>query len=100
MPVALARGDLRWRMAVPETGILPFTNAFPALIEWQGSLHPVQRLPDSGLRLRRLEIASPDAPALTAALAPLINDPRVVIVPGEPAMRASFDTPSGLRVLE
>jgi hypothetical protein len=100
MPVALARGDLRWRMAVPETGILPFTNAFPALIEWQGSLHPVQRLPDSGLRLRRLEIASPDAPALTATLARLINDPRVVIVPGEPAMRASFDTPSGLRVLE
>ena len=33
-PVALQRGDLRWRMAVPQSGILPFDNCAPALIEW------------------------------------------------------------------
>ncbi len=28
-PMALERGDLRWRMAVPENGKLPFDGAFP-----------------------------------------------------------------------
>ncbi|HMO72544.1 MAG TPA: VOC family protein, partial [Paracoccaceae bacterium] len=50
----LARGDLRWRMGVPDDGRLPFGDAFPALIEWQGAAHPRDLLPDRGLRLRRL----------------------------------------------
>lgn len=100
-PLALQRGDYRWQMAVPPDGKLPFDGAFPALIEWQGTLHPTQALPESGLRLTRLEIAHPEADALRAALAPLFHDPRVVIVHGPAkAMRASFSTPHGPRVLE
>ena len=34
-PVALQRGDLRWSMAVPASGRLPFDNCAPALIQWQ-----------------------------------------------------------------
>ncbi|WP_333869595.1 VOC family protein [Cypionkella sp.] len=99
-PVALQRGDYRWQMAVPKDGKLPFGGGFPALIQWQGTLHPARALPDSGLRLRRLDIAHPDADALRGLLAPLIQDDRFAIVQGRCAMRASFDTPSGLRVLE
>lgn len=100
-PMALARGDLRWRMAVPDTGRLPFDDAYPALIEWDGDLHPVQRLPDAGVRLVRLEVAHPQAAALAAALAGRFADDRVVIVPGlAKAMRATFETPHGRRVLE
>ncbi|WGV16467.1 VOC family protein [Fuscovulum ytuae] len=97
-PVALARGDFRWRMAVPANGILPFDNRYPALIEWEGAAHPAPRLPDHGARLMRLEVAHPDAPALRAALASL-NDPRVVVVAGPPALRAIIATPEGDRVL-
>lgn len=100
LPVSVTRGDLRWRMGVPQDGILPFDNRFPALIEWQGTVHPVQRLPDSGLRLTRLEVAHPEAAALREALAGRLNDPRVVILQGASALRASFDTPQGPRVLE
>ena len=100
VPVALARGDLRWRMAVPPTGRLPFDDAFPALIQWEGAVHPVQRLPDAGVRLIRLEIAHPNAAALRKALAGRLDDARVVIVPGaEKAMQASFATPGGTRLL-
>ena len=99
-PVSVTRGDLRWRMGVPQDGILPFDNRFPALIEWQGTVHPVQRLPDSGLRLTRLEVAHPQAAALREALAGHLSDPRVVILQGASALRASFDTPQGPRVLE
>jgi hypothetical protein len=99
-PVALARGDFRWQMAVPASGILPFDNAFPALIQWEGSAHPAPRLPDIGIRLTRFEIAHPDALALRAALHTRLNDPRVVFTPGPQAMRATFATPHGDRHLE
>lgn len=100
VPVALRRGEYRWDMAVPANGKLPFDGAFPALIQWHGALHPVQALPDAGVRLIRLEIAHPQADDLRAALAGRLDDPRVVIVQGAaPAMQASFATPHGLRVL-
>jgi hypothetical protein len=60
-PWALERGDLRWRMAVPADGKLPFDGLFPALIEWEGTAHPAPRLPDRGVRLTALELHSPDA---------------------------------------
>lgn len=94
------RGDFRWQMAVPASGLLPYDGLFPALIRWQGSAHPVQRLPEAGLRLRRLEIAHPQADDLRALLAPRLADPRLAFVPGAPALRAQFDTPHGPRVLE
>lgn len=101
IPVALLRGDYRWQMAVPADGKLPFDGGFPALIQWQGDLHPARALPESGVRLTQLEIAHPEAPALRAALADLLDDPRVVIVGGAAkALRASFTTPHGVRVLE
>lgn len=98
--VALARGDLRWRMAVPETGVLPYDNAFPAVIEWQGEAHPAARLAASGCALRRLVVAHPEAAALGRELADGLSDARVVLEPGAPALRAEIDTPNGLRVLE
>jgi hypothetical protein len=96
--VDLARGDFRWRMGVPDDGRLPFDDCYPALIEWQGGLKPQDRLPDSGCRLARLEVAHPQA-AEIAAFLPL-TDPRLVLVFGQRALRATFSTPNGIRVLE
>ena len=101
VPVDLARGDLRWRMAVPPSGRLPFGGAHPALIHWQTAAHPAQRLPDQGVRLRLAEVATPDHAPLNAALAGRFADPRLMIVPGTAlAIRAEFDTTHGRRVLE
>ncbi|MDF1718253.1 MAG: VOC family protein [Antarcticimicrobium sp.] len=98
-PVALSRGDLRWRMAVPADGKLPYDNLFPPLIQWQCDLHPAGMLPPSGCRLRRLVVAHPEAVALRDLLAPHLADPRVEFEPGAPALSAEFDTPHGARVL-
>ena len=99
-PLSLTRGDLRWRMAVPATGKLPFDGCFPALISWQGSLHPAQALPDMGVRLTRLEIAHPRAADLSDHLSDRFSDPRIVFV-AAPAkdLRATFSTPHGTRFL-
>lgn len=95
----LQRGDYRWRFTVPASGRLPFDDCHPALIQWQGDLHPARTLRDHGIRLTGLEITHPEADALRAALAGL-SDPRVVVEHGPyPSLRATFSTPNGLRVL-
>ncbi len=97
-PVSFARGDYRWQMAVPADGILPFDSAYPALIQWQTTLHPTQSLPDLGVRLKTLTITHPQAATLRASLP--LTDPRVHIVQGsEKAMTATFHTPQGDRSL-
>ena len=98
-PVDLARGDLRWRMAVPETGMLPYDNCAPALMQWEGEAHPTQRLDASGCRLVTLTVQHPQAETLAAALAPVFTDARVVFEVGTPALSARFDTPAGRAVL-
>ena len=99
-PVPLARGDLRWKMAVPASGVLPFDNHFPALMQWQG-YHPAARLIDRGCRLQRLVVSHPEAFALRDMLRDLLQlrDPIVVFEPGEDGLMAEIDTPQGLRIL-
>ena len=96
-PVALQRGDLRWRMAVPDDGILPFDNCAPALIQWDTALHPATMLTPSGVRRRRLNIRHPDVANLQARLAPHLIDDRLRYERGAAGLSAEFDTPHGPR---
>ena len=99
-PVALQRGDLKWRMAVPQSGALPFDNCWPALIQWDVPTHPADHLTQQGVRLQSLRIAHPDVASLEAALDGLIEDPRVQFEHADtPGLRATFETPHGLRHL-
>ncbi len=99
-PVALKRGDLRWRMAVPDDGMLPFDNLFPALIQWDTPTHPSAMLADSGCALHELVVAHPEAEALQSLLVPHLTDPRISFLPEpSPRLEAVFDTPHGRRTL-
>lgn len=96
VPWPLARADLRWTMAIPGDGKLPFDGLFPALIEWHGDAHPAPRLEDTDLRLQQLRLFSPEADALRAALRPLIRDPRVCVFAADVArIEAVVSSPSG-----
>jgi hypothetical protein len=97
--VALARGDLRWRMAVPVDGILPHDNLFPALIQWQGGAHPAARLTSTGARLSRLVVSHPEAAILRAMVGAELHDARVVFERGPTGLRAEIETPHGPRVI-
>ncbi len=98
-PVRLSRGDLRWQMAVPEDGILPFDNCAPALIQWDTEFHPVKLLKPSGVRLAALTIHHPQAAALQQGLAGSLVDERVQFQVGTAGLLASFETPHGPREL-
>ena len=98
-PVSLQRGDLRWRMAVPADGLLPFDNCAPALIEWEGDAHPAARLTASGARLEILSVSHPKAGELAALLAPHLSDPRVRFEEGPVGLRSQFDIGEEIRPL-
>lgn len=51
---AFSRNGLHWRLALTPDGSLPGGGTLPTLIQWQGA-HPCDSLPDSGVRLERLE---------------------------------------------
>lgn len=93
----LRRGDLDWRITIPDSGILPFDGIAPALIQWTGTAHPAARLPDAGCRLRMLTVRHPDADALAGHF-PGLPDVRFATGP-EPGLQAVFDTPRGLVTL-
>lgn len=100
VPVDLQRGALRWRMGVPQSGILPYDNCAPALIEWQTETHPSDVLKASGIRLRRLVVRHPEVPALHAALSGLLSDDRIRFETGPSSLQSEFATPHGVRVIE
>ena len=96
VPWDLERGDLRWRMAVPADGKLPFNNCFPAMIQWHGEAHPAPRLPEQGIRMTGLTLTHPEAETLRATLARMIADPRLTIVTGpSPALSVELTGPKG-----
>ncbi|WP_371226533.1 VOC family protein [Roseovarius sp. 2305UL8-3] len=99
IPVPLSRGSVRWTMAVPPNGQLPYDNCFPALMQWQSSPIPADVLPTSGCRLMRLVIRHPQASQLQSELAACLRDPRLNYEAGPVGITAHFDTPSGPKVL-
>ena len=99
-PMWQSRGDIEWRMAVPEFGRLPFDDASPALIAWGDGPHPAERLPDHGFRLARLDVFHPRAPELLKHFPALHRIHQVAVREGpEKRLIATISTPEGNRVL-
>ncbi|MDF1801814.1 VOC family protein [Thalassovita sp.] len=98
-PISLTRGDLRWKMAVPEDGRLPYDEMCPALIQWEGR-HPAVAMTQSGARLQRLLVRHPQALDLAARMDPVLKDARVQFEHSDtPELVAEFDINGSIRTL-
>jgi glyoxalase-like protein len=96
----MARGDLRWKITIPDDGHLPGAGLIPTLIEWDGSDHPAARLRDAGLRIAALAGEHPDPAPVRAALAGLgLSDMLKVTYGRHPRLAAMVRTPRGLITL-
>lgn len=97
-PRALTRGGLSWQITVPDDGSLPFEGGHPTLIQWaDGTVHPADRLPESGCRLVALEVRHPLAAWLSQLIG--LDDPRVTLHRGPVQLTATFETPDGIKTL-
>jgi hypothetical protein len=100
----LARGDFRWRIAVPVDGRLPGDGLIPSLIQWRSPAHPADKLPDRGCGLMKLEGFHPEPKRIHASLSALGLDKALALFPAEaeemPGLAAYLRTPSGLREID
>jgi hypothetical protein len=99
----MSRGDFRWKIAVPETGALPWGGVLPAAIQWESAdgsaMHPCDRLPDSGCELLALKLAHPAAVLGTAGVLAMFRELRIVgpvdLKSGPVQIEARIRTPAG-----
>ncbi len=92
-----ARGELRWRITIPDDGSLPSGGVIPTLIQWDGS-DPVSTMPESGCKLIGLEATHPDPARVTRALERL-GLALTVEYGTVPGLRATVSSPNGLVIL-
>lgn len=110
--IPMTRGDLRWRITVPEDGSLPSWPAdaahgaatpgdgvLPTLIQWDVSAHPSSRLPNQGLALRALRARHPHAARLAEATQWLGGCPLTLEASTLAELSAEIETPDGVRTL-
>jgi hypothetical protein len=95
--VDAARGDLRWVLVMRPDRTLALNGAAPPLIEWPDGPHVSQNMPDEGLVLTKLTIATPDADALTSLFKAIdVQDSRLHIEhASEKHITATYKTPQG-----
>jgi hypothetical protein len=92
----MQRGDLEWRITVPDDGHLPGRGLVPTLIQWSDERHPADRLNDSGVRLVALGGEHPEPAPVRAALAALgLSDTLKVTYGTAPRLAAMLRTPRG-----
>jgi hypothetical protein len=101
--IRMQRGDLTWRITVPEDGGLPGGGLLPMLIQWETPFHPASRMEERGCRLERLVGFHPRPDALRPALDALVPQAGFELracAPGEdPHLVAHLRTPAGAVVL-
>lgn len=108
--IPMTRGDLRWRLTVPDDGSLPAwreagatagDGLLPTLIQWDVDAYPGVNLPRQPLTLVALAGTHPRAALLRQGLAWLGADALIAIeqADGLPRLQAAIETDRGIRIL-
>lgn len=98
----MEREGLTWLMTSTADGHPPLSGAVPLLIQRATNFHPASRLPDVGLRLRRLRIQHPQPDDVAPVLArmALADTPAVLLSAGAVcSLVAEIETPQGVQLL-
>jgi hypothetical protein len=97
---AMARGDYRWRITIPDDGTRPGRGVVPTLIQWDVPQHPADGLPKSGVTLAHLAASYPEPADVRAALAALgLREALAVTYDRETRLAAMLRTPRGIVTL-
>ena len=96
------RADFRWRFAFTPDGAQIGGGVLPHLIQWETTVHPCERLPESGVSLIALALGAPEPEATTALLESFAFAEEIVQVAQSvsPQLVAMLNTPLGRVVLD
>lgn len=100
--VELRRGDLQWRLSVPEDGALIEHGVIPSLIEWQSGTHPAGGMQSNGLHLQELTLRHPDPQKIEQALKIIGAEDLATVTSSESeeaTLVATIDSPVGRRLV-
>lgn len=98
--MTMRRGDLEWRITVPDDGHLPERGLVPTIIQWSDRRHPADALPDSGVRLVAMAGEHPEPAPVRHALQTLgLSDTLKVTYGRAPRLAAMLRTPRGMITL-
>jgi len=96
----MSRGDLTWRITVPDDGHRPGRGLVPTLIQWPDARHPTENMPDSGCRLVAIAGEHPEPATVRAELSMLgLSDTMKVTFGKSPRIAAMIRTSRGVATL-
>jgi catechol 2,3-dioxygenase-like lactoylglutathione lyase family enzyme len=72
--IEVTRGELKWKISVPDDGNLCLAGVAPTMIQWPAGAHPSEKMTDVGIKLESLELFSEHAFALRTAMDALFAD--------------------------
>jgi hypothetical protein len=99
-PMPMTRGDLHWRITIPDDGHRPGRGLVPTLIQWPDARHPTDNLADSGCRLVAIAGEHPEPAVVRAALATLgLSETMKVTYGKSPRVAAMIRTSRGVATL-
>jgi hypothetical protein len=100
----MQRDALRWRFAFTDDGSMPGDGLIPHLIQWDGRIHPTQKMQDAGCRLLRLDGAHSDSVYVKRVVSSMGLDHLITFHPVSkqrpPGLSARIKTPAGEAVLD
>lgn len=95
----MQRGDLDWRITVPDDGHLPANGILPTLIDWGDAPHPTTKLPERGLELVKLRGFHPEPEEVREVLTELGLEEFTELQRGEAGLEADIKTANGVVTL-
>ncbi len=99
----MSRGELNWLITVSADGSMLLEGVAPALIQWQSTVHPAQRMRDEGCRLLAIELYHPEPERVERMLQSIGLDSGRIVISSEPTrpprIVARIETRQGVKNL-
>ena len=98
--ITVTRGDLKWRLTVPQDGSLGEGGLIPAFIQWPEGIHPAASQQDLGVKIKKITLTHPEPSYLQKQLAMLEIAHLAEVQEGSRALSFEVQTPKGVITLD
>lgn len=92
----VTRGDLQWRLTIPDDGSLAEGGLLPAFIQWNEGPHPATKQTDCGVRINRIILTHPEPEKLLDMLERLQISHLAEVRQGARSLAFEVTTPHGV----